>query len=453
MRYLTINNEQFPYENAQYSDVDSRITGRHLVHCFMQDVPAAIRQKIADTKLLDIRDMAEAKVLVQYPEYEEFTSYGTRKKGYYKLLNEQIRKTMYWTLNKQPASFTMITNQISGLSRKADDITDPDTVFGKIQLCLQLGTTVQIVIPESGYSCIIQPVCNKKKMELFTKHFMVEKYIEQYEAGTLQDTDVLAHMDEVYAKYNRLEEYRQTVQKEIWDRVNEAIAPYRDEWKCENIYSLPTRMAFAINAQTEDILNKYNADFRIPAANALTLEDLNNPKVFDEMIRIISEYGSAFGISVKVSESESDTMTYIPHEWLRDDKGTITKAVMLKRASMVQQSLRKAPLNELLQAYIQIDWYMSQEHPEEFYVTGYGKCECGRPIRQMVTHYYNVDTNELYDMDKHTNYNYKYNEYADIVEPVTVCPHCGRILDAGEFELGECISYEILSYKLDRDEQ
>jgi hypothetical protein len=38
-------------------------------------------------------------------------------------------------------------------------------------------------------------------------------------------------------------------------------------------------------------------------------------------------------------------------------------------------------------------------------------------------------------------------------EPVAVCPFCGRIHDADGFEIEEPISYETLSYKLDRDEE
>jgi hypothetical protein len=453
MRYLTINDEQFPYENAQYSDTSRLITNQHLMYCFTPDVPVSRIDRMKQSGVIDIRDLAEDKVLTEHPEYEELTSYGTRKAGFYRLLNTQIKKTMFWALNKQPASFTIITNKIDGLTRKPDDITTTDTIYGKIQLCIQLGVTVQLVIPETGYSCVIPPVCNKKKMDIFTRHFICEKVIEQYESGELQDTELIAHMQDVYDKYDRLEEYRKAVQDSIWQQVAYALNPYRDEWKMQNIYTLDSRMQFAVDAETKNVLLKYNNDFKIPDARALTIEDLKNPETFNEMLRIISIYGPAFGISVKTSEGTSDTMTYMPHSWMRDDKNTITDAILLKQSYRIRQAMKHAPLNELLNAYIQIDWYMSQPRPEEFYVIGYAACDCGKPVRLSTTHYYNETRNKLYAMDEPAKYDYQYNNYdSEVVYPVTVCPYCGRIHTIESFDTLDGESYEILEYRLNKEE-
>jgi hypothetical protein len=430
MNYLTINNEMFPYENAQYSDTDIRITGQHLVHCFTPDVPERIKAKFAavyktetvvhpaefdcdfskrddscpchremdlavcqfcpnyimvkpvrtETKqvlvrpaLIDIRDLAEIKVLEQYPEYNELTSYRTRKRGYYKLLNEQIRKTMYWAVNKQPASITFIANKIDGVTKSMDAITEPGSLYSKIQTCIQIGVTVQVVIPETGYSCMIPAVTNKKLMPIFTKRFICEKYLEQYESGELQDVTMIADIEAVKAKVTRLREYRKDVQDAIWTQVNYALEPHKDEWKCQNVYTLPTRMAFAVNKQAEDILFKYNEDFKdkIPVASQLTVETLyKKPELFEQMIEIISIYGPAFGVNVKLSEGEPDTMTFVPIHWMRKKTAAdvITEAMALKQHQKALKAFQQAPLDELLRAYIQIDWYLSQTNPEEFYV-------------------------------------------------------------------------------------
>lgn len=413
MKTLQINGEQFPFENPQYNDMDRRITGQHLFYCFTSDVPESRVQKMLDQGVIDIRALAEDKILTDYPEYQELTYYGTRKRGYYALLNKQVQKTMYWALNKQPASFTMIVNKIDGLTRKEDEPTDPNTVFGKIQLCLQLGVTVQLVIPETGYSCIIEPVCNKKQMDIFTKVFTCEKYLQQYNENTLERS-LIPYIEDIKAKCLRLQEYRQAVQTEIWGLVNYAVAPYREEWKCENIYTLPTRMQYAVQAQTEQLLTTYAIDFNIKAEYALKLEDLQDPEVYQKMVDTVANYGPAFGMSVKTMETETEVTTYLPIEWLRNK---IPESAQLKRAYLTQQSLRRAPLNELCNAYIQIDWYMSQEDVTEYLAEGYG-----------------------------------------------ICPHCGQILSRRDEFCPQCdvlnemfepdaISYEVMSYRLSKDDE
>ena len=376
MKAHLINNEQFPYEEPKYKDTHYRITGQHLIYCYTPDVPEARIKRLKTQGCIDIRDLAEERVLATNPEYEELTYYGTRKKGYYKLLNAQIPKTMYWALNKQPASFTIITNKIDGISRKEGEMTDPNTVYGKIQLCNQIGVTVQLVIPETGYSCIIEPACNKKQMDIFTKEFLCEKYLTMYNNGALEDEAILSNIDAVREKCQRLQEYRHDVQTEIWKLVNLKLTPFLDEWKKENIFTLETRLSYAVSTQAEEILIKYAIDLNIPTCNRLTVEDLKDPQNLDTMLDTIHRYGPAFGVILKTADTPQTSTTYIPVEWLRDDNGTLTESVMLKRAFQRKQALKKAPLNELVQAYIQIDWYLSHPNMVEFLVDGHSVCNC-----------------------------------------------------------------------------
>ena len=73
-----------------------------------------------------------------------------------------------------------------------------------------------------------------------------------------------------------------------------------------------------------------------------------------------------------------DFGTYTPKHWLRDDKGTLTEAVLLRRALKQQQAMKPAPLNELITAYVQIDYYLSLDDFSAFLAEGYGQCTaCG----------------------------------------------------------------------------
>lgn len=376
--YLTINNEMFPYENAQYAEVDSRITGKHFMLCLTPDVPTARIAAMKTGGVIDIQDLAEERILERMPHYTELTAYGTRRKGYWKHVKREIPRVLFWVMNKQPASITFITNKIDGMGRKADEVTDTNSIYGKIQLNMQNGVTTQIVIPETGYSCIIPAVCNKKQMPIFTKHFMVEKYIELYEAEQLTDSELLAAMPSIYTKYGKLEDYRQEVQRNIWNNINFTLTNegFIEEWKIENMYTAGTRVDFAIKAQTSDILHKYAQDFKIPSAQAMTVEDLYNPETFSEMLQIIQEYGPKYGVYVKTTERVADTMTYMPKHWMRKKtpQDIIPDSVIMKQILKTQQSLKRAPLNELLQAYIQIDWYMNQPNSAEYLVDGYHVC-------------------------------------------------------------------------------
>ena len=362
INYVKIKGEVFPYEEAPYSDTYGAITGKHLyINLLPTEVPEPYAGKLS--KLVSIQALAEAKVLREYPELDTWTAYGTRPKGYWALVRAQMRKTLYWAINKQPKSLTIFTNVISGL--EAAQPTESYTVYGLTQLCMQLGVTTQIVIPATGYVCKIEPVCNKKQLPIFTGQFICEKLYQAAKDGTLPE-EFKDQREAIEAKYKRLQAYREEVQNHIWEQVNTRLSEYRDAWKAENIYTLPERMAYAINKQAEDILLSYKESFNIPARDALTLEDLLDLELQHRIMTVVGRYAAAFGLEARVTEKVPNFGTYTPKHWLRDDKGTLTEAVLLRRALQQQQDMRPDPLNVLLTAYIQIDYYLSLADFSEF---------------------------------------------------------------------------------------
>ena len=373
-KYTKIKGEVFPYEEAPYSDTYGAITGKHLyINMLPTEVPEPYAGKLSG--LVNVQDLAEAKVLREYPELDTWTAYGTRPKGYWALVRAQMRKTLYWAINKQPKSLTIFTNVISGL--EAAQPTESYTVYGLTQLCMQLGVTTQIVIPATGYVCKIEPVCNKKQLPIFTGQFVCEKLYQAAKDGTLPE-EFQDQIEAIEAKYKRLQAYREEVQNHIWEQINVRLSEYKDEWKAENLYTLPERMAYAINKQAEDILLSYKESFNIPARDALTLEDLLDLELQHRIMTVVGRYAAAFGLEARVTEKVPNFGTYTPKHWLRDDKGTLTEAVLLRRALQQQQDMRPDPLNVLLLAYIQIDYYLSLPDFSEFLAEGYGQCAaCG----------------------------------------------------------------------------
>jgi len=373
MKYMKIKGEIFPYEEPKYSDTYRGITGKHLfVNMLPTEIPERYAVKLSG--LVNIQDLAEAKVLREYPELDTWTAYGTRPKGYWALVRAQMRKTLYWAINKQPASLTIFTNVVSGL--EAAQPTESYTVYGLTQLCMQLGVTTQIVMPDTGYVCKVDPVCNKKELLVFSKQFICEELYQAAKDGTLPE-EFQDQIEAIEAKYKRLQAYRKEVQDSIWEQINVRLSEYRDEWKAENLYTLPERSAYAINKQIEDILMAYRESFNIPARDALTLEDLLDLELQHKILTTVGRYAAAFGIDARVTEKVSNFGTYTPKHWLRDDKGTLTEAVLLRRALKQQQSMRPDPLNELLIAYVQIDYYLSLGDFSEFLAEGYTQCACG----------------------------------------------------------------------------
>jgi hypothetical protein len=210
-------------------------------------------------------------------------------------------------------------------------------------------------------------------MDLFTKDFVCERYYKLYLEDKLP-AELLPQITEIKAKYDRLLEHRQTIQTEIWSNVNLTLQEFRDEWKCQNIYTMPTRQNFAIQAQAAEILLAYKKDFKLTDQQALTLDDIKDPKLYSKILYTVSHYAAPFGINIKLSEKAPDVGTYIPKHWLRDDRNTITDSVLLKRAYRQQQNMQPAPLNELLQAYMQIDYYLGLPDFTEFLAEGYIIC-------------------------------------------------------------------------------
>ena len=374
MKYTKIRGEIFPYKDSQWSDTYTGITGKHLfVNMLPTEIPERYAVKLSG--LVSIQDLAEAKVLRDHPELDAWTYFGTRPKGYWTLVRAQMRKTLYWAINKQPRSLTIFTNVISGL--EATGLTESYTVCGLVQLCMQLGVTTQIVMPDTGYVCKVDPVVNKKELLVFSKRFVCEELYQAYLNGELPE-EFKDKTNEIEAKYKRLQAYRKEVQDSIWEQINVRLSEYKDAWKAENLYTLSTRSAYAIDKQVEDLLLAYRVSFQIPAADALTLDDLKDPKLQHQMLSVVGRYAAPFGISVRVTERVPDFGTYTPKHWLRDDKQTLTEAVLLRRALRQQRSMQPAPLNELLTAYVQIDYYLSLGDFSEFLAEGYGQCAaCG----------------------------------------------------------------------------
>lgn len=374
LKYAKIKGEIFPFEDSKYSDTYRGVTGKHL---FVNMLPTEVPEPYADklSGLVSIQDLAEAKVLREHPEMDAWTYFGTRPKGYWALVRAQMRKTLYWAINKQPSSLTIFTNVVSGLDSTS---TESYTVYGLTQLCMQLGVIAQIVMPHTGYVCRVEPVCNKKELPVFTGQFICEKLYQAYLNGELPE-EFKTQIKEIEAKYKRLQAYRKEVQDHIWEQINVRLSEYRDAWKAENLYTLPGRMAYAVNEQVKDILLAYRESFAIPEANALTLKDLLlDPELQHRIITTVGRYAAAFGLEAQVTEKVPNFGTYPPKAWLRDDKQTLTEAVLLRRALRQQRSMQPAPLNELLTAYIQIDYYLSLGDFSAFLAEGYGQCAaCG----------------------------------------------------------------------------
>lgn len=372
-KYMKIKGEVFPYKNSQWSDTYRGITGKHLfVNMLPTEVPERYAVKLSG--LVNVQDLAEAKVLREHPEMDAWTYFGTRPKGYWALVRAQMRKTLYWAINKQPSSLTIFTNVISGL--EATGLTESYTVYGLTQLCMQLGVTTQIVIPDTGYVCKVDPVVNKKQLPVFTGQFICEELYQAYLNGELPE-EFKDKANEIEAKYKRLQAYRKEVQDSIWEQINVRLSEYKDAWKAENLYTLSTRSAYAIDKQVEDLLLAYRVSFQIPTRDALTLDDLKDPKLQHQMLSVVGRYAAAFGLEVRVTERVPDFGTYTPKHWLRDDKQTLTDAVLLRRALRQQRGMQPAPLNELLAAYVQIDYYLSLGDFSEFLAEGYSVCVCG----------------------------------------------------------------------------
>ena len=372
LRYAKIKGEIFPFEDSKYRDTFIGITGKHLfVNMLPMEVPERYAVKLSG--LVNIQDLAEDKVLRDHPELDTWTVYGTRPKGYWGLVHAQMRKTLYWAINKQPRSLTIFTNVVSGLDSTS---TESYTVYGLTQLCMQLGVTTQIVMPHTGYTCQVAPVCNKKELPVFTGQFICEKLYQAAKDGTLPE-EFKPQIKAIEAKCKRLQAYRKEVQNSIWEQVNTRLSEYRDAWKTESLYALPERMAYAINKQAEDILLSYRESFNIPARDALTLDDLRTPEMLHKMLTTVGRYAAAFGLEARITERVPNFGTYTPKHWLRDDKQTLTEAVLLRRALKQQRSMQPTPLNELLVAFIQIDYYLSLPDFSEFLAEGYGQCACG----------------------------------------------------------------------------
>jgi hypothetical protein len=374
LRYAKIKGEIFPFEDSKYRDTFIGITGKHL---FVNMLPTEVPEPYADKllELVNVQALAEDKVLRDHPELDTWTAYGTRPKGYWGLVRAQMRKTLYWAINKKPRSLTIFTNVVSGLDSTS---TESYTVYGLTQLCMQLGVTTQIVMPYTGYACQVAPVCNKKELPVFTGQFICEKLYQAYLNGELPE-EFKDQIEAIEAKCKRLQAYRKEVQDHIWEQINVRLSEYKDAWKAENLYTLPGRMAYAVNEQVKDILLSYKESFNIPARDAITLKDLLLDQELQHRITTtVGRYAAAFGLEARITERVPNFGTYPPKHWLRDDKGTLTEAVLLRRALKQQRSMQPAPLNELLVAFMQIDYYLSLPDFSEFLAEGYGQCAaCG----------------------------------------------------------------------------
>lgn len=414
MKYIKLNGVVFPYEEPAYRDTNSLVTGKDLWISYTS-LSEKLQEKIAASGMVSVQSLAEARVLQQHPQYDTFTVYGTRPAGYWKEVKAQVPKTLFWALNKQPRSLTLFTNNMTGLGNDTGQYNQ----YSIVQFCLLHGVTVQVVYPETYYSVAIPPLYNKKKDSLFSKVFIAEKLWRQHCENALPE-EYQACIQEIHKKALILDQIRSEKNAVLMTQLYEYLQEYREEWAENNLLTLPERIAYATEATAQQILSVYNTQFEIPSHTQLSITDIKNS--LPQILEYINRYAPVFGLDVRTIDT-SIGMHTVPEHW-RMYKRSPKQA--LRNIIRKQLSRQTDTLNKILEAYIQLDWYMSQEHPEEFITDDYFRCECGEFIRKTTTHYWSPTSNELYDISV-------VQLCAGEIAPVIKCSGCGRLYDTAEY--------------------
>lgn len=367
MLYVEIHGEKFPYENGL--KLFNNIRGQQFYLNLCIELPVKKQELMQKHQITSINEMAASRLDEVEPAWLDLTSYGTRRKGYYAALKAQLHKTMWWVFNNCPSWVVLFVDTI--------DVT----VQGYIKMLIQNGVNVKVSIPATGYDCAIEAVYNKKENALFTGKFLCEAYLNDWDNAP-ENVKQLGK-DWLSNKVKRLLDYRATVQKQIWELVEYTLKPYADEWRTQNLYTLNTRREYADRAYTAEILSKYAEDMHIPANDRVTLSDILQPQMWENVLRTVRMYGPAFGIYVKTESMDSDCQTFMPKEWLKYNPliGPVSDSTLLKQCMKKLNSLSRDALHEIITAYIQIDWYLTHT-PEEYLESGFKLCpKCNAPIR------------------------------------------------------------------------
>lgn len=364
---LMIHGKVFPYENGPYSATNRNITGLDFWYSFTT-MPEKLLAKVQAAGVISIQELAEDKVLNDNPYYLELTRYGTRKAGYWADVRKQAMKTLFWVLNNQPRSITLFVRTVDGLEFGSEK---GYTVYGTIQLALLNGVQVQIVYPDTGFSRMMYPVYNKKLDPLFTKVFLCEKYLAMYNNKELLPAGLASQIDAIYDKCVFLDEVRTERNAHLFKQMNIYLSDFKDEFAEQNLLTLPERISFATEQAATEILATYNREFKIPGPQRMTLQDIKAQMPY--ILQYLRHYGPAFGINVRTVDT-TDTTKYTTDQWQRNKKSPKNQ---LKEVLSRQNLNSIAPINELLEAYLQIDFYMSQPDVASFLAPGYTICECG----------------------------------------------------------------------------
>jgi hypothetical protein len=380
---MKIQGLEFPMATKQSSHNHSDITGRVWADYFrMRELPAE-------------KDFVWSEK--GFNRVHNFAQFRAEQKG--QTLNETLHKTRWMVLMNRPSTYVMYTNKLD------------DTQLGIIKFCLTHGIPVALEDCYMQYKEILKPVINLHQVELF-KTFKVEQIdLNKIPADMVQS---------VAKKRQILEDERKKFMADVWNDVNSTMAEINDFYALDKIETSVESRIWADRYRTDEILKLYGA--------TITVYDLDKPEVIDTIMKELSIWAHAFDINVKLHSGECDVHTFKPSHWYKNP--VRSKVTELKIVQKIKQGMRPSDLNELVSAYMQVQFYKeATEQCDKL-------TEDGEYWIEYVNPYLSPDYFICSDCQHPVN------------KKAAVCNNCGLPNTDAE---PETISYELYSYKLEAD--
>lgn len=275
-------------------------------------------------------------------------------------VRQLLHSTRWMVLFNQPNTYVIYTN-------KCDS-----SQIGIIKFCVTHGIKVALEDTYSGIKKVYQPVCNLYNEDLF-KTMKLDNLI-------IKDLDK-ATADKALKKRKVLDDARQKFMRKVWFDVNEELYDLLRFYKLDKIDSSLEALIWYERYTTQEILQAYGA--------AISIYDLDKPEVFNAVATEVNVWGNVWDIRVK-TESSLPTIdqfkSYVRKAapWSDAD---IDPIISNRRAAIgMAKSLRRDSLQDIVNAYIQIQYY--KEHMDDFfpYDTHTFCPVCNTPMSKQASH-------------------------------------------------------------------
>jgi len=293
-----------------------------------------------------------------------------------KLPDQEYYSTIWYSLYRQPDTTIIYTDKCTPFT------------FGLINFALTHGIRIGLEDLYMQHKQVYEPVMNQTHHPLFQRYavdsiwdqLQIKKTDSKATVWNYKDIAVETLTPEniklLEKKKGMLDALRnQYMTYYVWPILNQQLEGLTNKYSIDELETAAERKAIAIKYAMADTLASYGS--------TLSVHDVLRPEIYSTITRELSIWARPFGIEhLRLSAIPFEVTTIKPSSWYKSDPkyGKRTAKTDIKIGQRIKQGLEASSPNDILLAYIQVQYY--KEHLSDFLMPEWYICECGYPVHK-----------------------------------------------------------------------